>query len=181
MMLLETPRLILRTIQDEDLEAFLAYRSDPAVAQYQGWEMPYTREKAEHFIQEMQRAGPVAPGSWLQLAIQRKNTAEMIGDCAFQLLAEAPAQAEIAFTLASASQGYGYAVEAVTRLADYLFRELALYRLRASTDVENLASIRLLERIGMRREAHFIQNYWARDHWASEYWYGLLRSEWLER
>lgn len=44
---LETPRLCLRPFQDADLEAFLAYRNDPAVARFQGWEMPYTREAAE--------------------------------------------------------------------------------------------------------------------------------------
>jgi RimJ/RimL family protein N-acetyltransferase len=175
---LQTDRLLIRSFQDSDLEAFITYRSDPAIARYQGWEAPYSRETATAFVQEMKQKEPGTPGEWCQLAIELKAGGEMIGDCAFHILAEDPRQAEIAFTLSQGYQSRGYATEAVTRLLDYLFGEVGMHRVRAICDVENLASVRLLERVGMRREAHLIENVWFKGAWGSEYWYGLLKREW---
>jgi RimJ/RimL family protein N-acetyltransferase len=179
-MILETERLILRPFRDSDLEPFLAYRSDPEVARYQGWDMPYTAEKAAEFIAEMKNSPPRPPGEWYQLAIELKANQRMIGDCAFCILAEDQRQAEIGYTLSRDYQGSGYGAEAVRRLLGYLFDELQLHRVRANTDAENTASARLLERVGMRREAHHIQSLWFKGRWSSEYWYALLRDEWSE-
>lgn len=176
-LILETDRLLLRTFQDSDIEPFMAYRSDPAVARYQGWEAPYGREAATAFVQEMKLKPPGIPGEWYQLAIELKPTGEMIGDCAFHLLEDGQ-QADIAFTLSRRHQGKGYATQAVRRMLSYLFDALGLHRVRAICDVENLASVELLERIGMRREAHFVENIWFKGAWGSEYYYALLKREW---
>ncbi len=176
-LLLETGQLLLRTFQDADVEPFMSYRSDPAVARYQGWEAPYSREAAAAFVQEMKFKPPATPGEWYQLAIELEATGEMIGDCAFHVLEDGQ-QAEIAFTLSRPYQGKGYATQAVTRMLSYLFDGLGLHRVRAICDVDNVASIRLLERIGMRREAHFVENIWFKGAWGSEYYYGLLKREW---
>jgi aminoglycoside 6'-N-acetyltransferase len=175
---LETDRLILRSFQDEDLQPFVAYRSDPEVARYQGWEAPYSPAKAAKFIEELKQTRPGQPGEWCQIAITLKTTGQMIGDCAFHVLAEDPQQAEIGFTLARAYQGQGYATEAVIRLLAYLFDDLKLHRVRAFCDAENLASARLLERVGLRREGHLIENLWFKGRWASEYSYAILNWEW---
>jgi len=180
MLILETPRLILRPFQDSDLEPFVAYRSDPEVARYQGWDMPYSVDKAIEFIAEMKLAQPVLQARWYQLAIELKQGAPLIGDCAFHALANDARQAEIGFTLARSYQGQGYATEAVTRLLDYLFRDLGLHRVVASCDIDNLASARLLERVGMRGEAHFVENIWFKGAWGSEYLYALLQREWAD-
>lgn len=176
----ETPRLILRTFEDSDQQAFAAYRSDPQVAQYQGWEAPYSLEQARDFIAEMRQLVPGTPGRWLQVAIQVKSSGALAGDVAFHL-SEDSRQAMLGYTLAAAYQGQGYAREAVARLLDYLFGELNLHRVVATTDELNTASIRLLEALGLRREAHFIQNLWFKGRWSSEYYYALLRDEWLSR
>ena len=178
MLILETPRLILRPFQDSDLEPFVAYRSDPEVARYQSWEAPYSVESAMEFIAEMKHKQPAVQGEWYQLAVELKQDAPLIGDCAFHILAHDARQAEIGFTLARPYQGHGYATEAVTRLLDYAFRDLGLHRVIASCDVDNLASARLLERAGMRREGHFIENIWFKGAWGSEYLYAQLQREW---
>jgi aminoglycoside 6'-N-acetyltransferase len=175
---LETKRLILRPFQESDLESFAAYRSDPDVARFQSWATPYSMEQAAAFIQELQQSRPGTPGDWDQVALELKATGQMIGDCAFYVLAEEPRQAEIGFTLAQSFQGYGYAREAVIRLLDYLFGELNLHRVRANCDVDNLGSIKLLESLGMRREGHFVQSLWFKGRWSSEYWYAILQAEW---
>jgi RimJ/RimL family protein N-acetyltransferase len=180
-MRLETARLIMRRFQDEDLEAFAAYRSDPEVARYQGWDAPYSRERAAIFIAEMKTVQPGTPGDWMQLALEVKGQSGLIGDCAFHVFKQDPRQAEIAYTLARAHQGQGYASEAVTRLLDYLFHDLHLHRVTATCDVENVGSYRLLERVGFRREATFCQNIWFKGAWGSEYLYAILEAEWNKR
>ena len=175
---LYTTRLILRSFRESDAEDFSAYRSDPDIARYQGWDAPYSIERARFFIAHMQRTQPGTPGDWYQLAIELETAGDLIGDCAFCVLADDPQQAEIGFTLARAYHGQGYATEAVRRLLDYLFVDLGLHRVRANCASENVASARLMERIGMRREAHLIENQWFKGRWSSEYWYAILSREW---
>jgi RimJ/RimL family protein N-acetyltransferase len=175
--LLETPRLRLRPFEPGDLAAFAAYRNDEAVARYQGWNTPYTLEQAQTFIDTMSRATSGTPGEWYQLAIQRKSDGLLLGDCAFKLSSD-QRQAEIGCTLAQPAWGQGYAQEAVRRLLAYLFGDLSLHRVYANCDVENLPAARTLEQIGLRREAHFVENLWFKGRWSSEYWYAMLSSEW---
>ncbi|MDZ8186131.1 MAG: GNAT family N-acetyltransferase [Nostoc sp. ChiSLP02] len=85
---LETPRLLLRRFQDNDLAAFLPYRNDLEVAKYQTWDPPYLEMEAMKFIQSMQQSTPGVLGEWYQLAIVLKDTGEMIRDCAFCILAD---------------------------------------------------------------------------------------------
>lgn len=179
--LLETERLWLRPFQPADVPAFAAYRSDPEIARYQGWETPYSLEQAARFVAEMSAMPPIPVGEWYQLAIQPKDYGAIIGDCAFHVLAEDGQQAEIGFSLSRAYQGRGYAAEAVRRLLGYLFEERNLHRVRAICDVENTASGKLLERVGMRREAQHIENVWFKGRWSSEYVYAILAFEWPAR
>jgi RimJ/RimL family protein N-acetyltransferase len=89
-------------------------------------------------------AQPGLPGEWYQIAVGRKPTGELVGDCAFQRLRSDPNQAEIGFTFSPRFHGEGYATEAGLCLLDYLFGELGLHRAKANTDPDNHASIRLL-------------------------------------
>lgn len=175
----QTDHLLLRPFRDSDAPAFSEYRSDPHVAEYQGWEMPYGLEKAQAFIAAMKQIQlPGQSGEWCQIAIELRSSGALIGDIAFHLLRNDQRQAEMGATLARPYQGFGYGREAVTRLLEYLFDELHLHRVYANCDVENPAAAQLLERLGLRREAHFIKNLWFKGHWASEYWYAMLDKEW---
>jgi RimJ/RimL family protein N-acetyltransferase len=89
-----------------------------------------------------------------------------------------PRQVELGFTLSAEHQGQGYATEAVMRWLEYVFESLNKHRLIAITDCLNDRSIALLERVGMRREGHYIQNVWFKGAWGDEYQYAILRSEW---
>ena len=174
----KTSRLLLRSFQETDLAAFAAYRSDPAVARYQSWTPPYTLDQATAFLHEMERAQAGAPGTWYQVAIERQDRPGLIGDCAFQVRADDERQAQIGFTLSPTSQKQGYATEAVTGLLNVLFGKMRLHRVTATCDVENEASVRLLERLGMRREARLLESVWFKGAWGSEYVYALLGREW---
>jgi RimJ/RimL family protein N-acetyltransferase len=178
---LETKRLILRSFEERDIEPFRLYRSDPEVAKYQGWEAPYSLEQAVKFVNEMKNKVPGTQGEWFQIALELKSSGEMIGDCAFQVLAEDDQQAEIGFTLAPQFQGQGYAAEAVKCLLGYLFGDLGLHRVRANCDPDNLASKKLLERVGLRYEGRFVESLCFKGRWADEDWYAILRREWIDR
>jgi len=178
---METDRLILRQFELRDAPAFAAYRSDPDVARFQGWEAPFSEEQAVAFVRSMRRVQPGAPGKWLQLAIVVKASGELAGDCAFNIHKDDPRQASIGLTLVRAFQGRGYGHEAMTRLLDYLFFELKLRRVHADCDVLNQAAFRSLEKLGLRREAHFVESLWFKGAWASEYWYAILACEWAEQ
>ena len=176
--LLETDRLVIRTFRDDDLEAFLAYRNDPEVAKYQGWSVPYPREKATEFIEEMKNKNPAEPEGWYQAAIVVKENGEFVGDAAFFIKEDEDRKAYIGCTIMQKYWRMGYGMETTRRLLSYLFEERGLHRVVAETDVENIASYSTLERLGFRREAHLIENIWFKGNWASEYHYAMLEREW---
>lgn len=178
--ILETNRLRLRRFRDDDCALFMAYRNDPEVARYQSWE-GITESEARAFIQEMKEIQPWAPGEWVQIAIELKETGALVGDCALKIEEDDERQAEIGYTLSRAYQGRGIASEAVSCVLEYAFVALGLHRVIAMSDCENTSSVALLERLGLRREGHFHQNVWFKGKWGDEYLYAMLREEWLNR
>ncbi|MCE9647421.1 MAG: GNAT family N-acetyltransferase [Chloroflexi bacterium] len=177
-MYLQTPRLILRNFLDEDLESFFRYRNDPYVARYQGWELPYPHEKAEQFISIMKDKFAPKQGDWIQFAVALKETGGLIGDLACYVKNDDIRQSVIGFTIASQYWRKGFAVEIIPCLLDYLFEDLDMHRVSADCDVENVASYRTLERLGFRREAHFVESFLIHGKYTSEYHYGMLQREW---
>lgn len=125
---------------------------------------------------------PGTPGVWFQFALARRDDGELVGDCAARAGADDPRVVEIGFSLARGHQGRGYGTEAVRRLLDYLFEDQRghpAHRVTAGCDVRNARSVALLERVGMRREAHFVDSEWFKGEWISEYRYAVLRREWF--
>lgn len=177
---LETERLIIRAFCETDLEEFFAYRNDPEVAKYQGWPVPYSMENAVNFIREMKNVKLGAAGAKCQVAIELKENRRLIGDIGFIVSQKNPGQARIGYSLACAYWKNGYASEAVACMLDYFFNELSLHRVSADCDPENIASSHLLEKLGFRREGHFIESFWLGDKWGDEYYYGILQREWIK-
>jgi RimJ/RimL family protein N-acetyltransferase len=177
---LTSPRLIQRRFRPEDLDTFVAYRSDPNVARFQSWEN-FTRAEGVQFISEMAAQHPDTPGQWFQIAIELRETGEMIGDCAVHALADAPQEAEIGFTLAPRFQGQGYAAEAVACLLRYLFGPRRKRRLLAITDVRNAPSLAVLERLGFSRDPAPREPIWFKDELCQECLYILEHDAWRRR
>jgi len=175
---IESPRLTLRRFADADLGQFLAYLNDPLVARYQSWES-YTEQEARDVIEQQKTRSPGQPGQWFTFALELKETGALVGHVALRMIDDR--QAEIGFTVARAFHGRGLACEAATSVLDYAFAELKLHRVTAITDAENEKSAALLERLGMRREGHLVQNIWFKGRWGSEYLYAILRDEWLQK
>jgi RimJ/RimL family protein N-acetyltransferase len=177
---LTSDRLILRRFSGSDLVPFMAYRNDPAIARYQSWDACSEQEALE-LIEEQKSMERMLPGRWLQIAIELKESGCLVGDCALKIDSQDERQAEIGFTISREHQGKGYGSEAVARLLDHLFADVGLHRVIAITDCENQASVALMQRIGMRREGHFIQNIWFKGKWSDEFLYAVLGAEWLRK
>lgn len=175
-MQIHTPRLTLRALRQPDLEAFVAYRSDPEVARWQGWDAPYPRDKAAALFAAACADLPPTPGQWRQVAVARRSDDALLGDCAFRRSDDGH-QAELGVTLASAHHGQGFAAEALAALIDWLFDEVGLHRVFANCDPRNPGVIALLRRLGLREEGRFVESLWWKDAWVDELWFAMLRRE----
>lgn len=143
---LATERLLVRGFTLDDLDPFYEYRNDPAVARWQGWSVPYSREDAEAVVYEMAISELFRLGEWTQLAIERRDASGLIGDIGVRR-EPVEATAEVGITLAADSQGQGYATEALGAVVEDLFTTLNLARVIAIVATENAPVRRLLDRV----------------------------------
>jgi RimJ/RimL family protein N-acetyltransferase len=174
---LKSERIFLRPLVMKDSQEIFSYRSDPEVYKYQSWQ-PHTIADVEEFLKTRIVNEPDLPGTWFQLAICKINSEEFIGDCGMHFLKDDPGQVEIGITLNKKYQGFGYATEAMKLIFKYVFSDLKKHRIFGSVDPDNQASIRLLDRMKMRKEAHFIESVRIGDHWCDDVIYAILSREW---
>lgn len=169
-----TERLTLRRFHDADLAALHAYRNDPQVARLQTFQ-DISLPDLRIMIRDMQTA-EVLKG--LQIAVALRGSDLLIGD--LYLHGYLPEQATIGYTFAREQHGHGYASEAARWLLGICFGELHLHRVMAVCSVQNTRSMRLLERIGMRREGLTRSSFRYQGEWHDEYEYAMLADEWRQ-
>ena len=177
---LVTERLSLRPFRVDDLEAFVAYRSDPEVARYQSWDRTYSMADAESFLSSQRELEFDVRGEWLQLAMVDRQTGLVYGDCAVRVATDQPATAEVGVTLARENQGKGLATEALAEVLVDLFERRGMHRVFAQADDRNASVQRLLERLGFRCEARLVEADWFKGEWSTLRVYAMLDREWRE-
>ncbi len=143
-----TERLSIQPLTMADLDGFVAYRQDPEIARFQSWDPTYSKQQGMELIQSQTDVLIPAPGQWLQLAIHKKSTGELVGDLALHAIDGSDSEFEIGFTLARKNHGQGFATEAAARLLTYLFSEIRATKVIAQPDSRNTASKRLLKTLG---------------------------------
>jgi RimJ/RimL family protein N-acetyltransferase len=175
---LETERLLLRPFAEGDLDALYAIHSRADVARYLYWR-PRTRDEVRAVLGRKTRSAAIdAEGDTLSLAVVLKATIELIGDCNLTWLSREHRQGEIGFIFHPDHHGRGYATEAGHVLLRLAFDGLKLHRVIGRLEVRNAASARVLEKLGMRREAHLVENERVKGEWQSELVYAILDREW---
>ena len=177
---LHTNRLLLRPICMEDAEIFFIYRSDAIENQYQGW-IPNKIEDIYDFITNKISPTINIADTWYQLAIIKKETNGLIGDIGLHFIDQESKQVELGCTLDKNYQGKGYATEALKVIIAYLFEKLNKHRIIASIDPRNDNSLKLLERLGLRKEAHFKKSLYINNEWVDDVIYAILQEEWLSK
>lgn len=175
-----TERLLLREIKIADAEAMFQYRSDPQIYKFQNWK-PRTLKEVSEFISSNIAKIPNTPNTWYQVGIYVKETNNLAGDIGLHFIGSDNMQVEIGYTLSLEHQSKGYATEAVIGIINYLFNNLHKHRIIASLDPDNSKSIALLERIGLRKEAHFKKSLWINNEWVDDVVYAILKEEWLDQ
>ncbi len=182
---LTTPRLVLREIEESDTGSLHSYWSDPEVTRY----MPngVVSEKGIRDLVQKALAGQGSkPRRYFRFAVTLKESGTLVGDCVCRVtdpgsredLARIIGQAYIGYFLGRGSWGKGYATEVGRALLSFGFDQLKLLRIWAWCDTENSASIQVLEKLGMRREAHFRESVMVQGNWRDCFVYGILRDEW---
>jgi RimJ/RimL family protein N-acetyltransferase len=168
--LLETPRLILRPITPTDWAAIHRYMSDPAVTRWLP-EGVLGEPAARAFA--VKNAGEAATA----IAVIERETDEFVGHMVFHPWF-VHATHEIGWVISAAHQGRGFATEAARALLSHAFGALQCHRVIATCQPENPASWRVMEKLGMRREAHFRSAlHQPSGEWWDEYFYALLAEE----
>lgn len=177
----ESERLLLRPYEDGDLDALHAIQSRHDVTRYLYWE-PRSRADVRRMIE---RRKPLTQleheGDGLLLAAIVRTTGTLIGDVSLRWLSEEHGQGEIGFAFHPDHHGHGYATEAAAIILRLGFRGLELHRIVGRCDARNTPSARVMERLGMRREAHLIENEFVKGEWCSELVYAILAEEWTTR
>ena len=173
-----TERLLLRPFETSDLDALFAIHADEANARYL-YNEPRTRAQTEELL-ERKRAGSAvgAEGEWLSAAAMLRATGELVADVSLLWASELHRQGEIGFIVHPAHHGRGYATEAARPLLAFAFETLGLHRVYGRLEARNVGSARVLEKLGMRREAHLVENEWIKGEWQSELIYAMLAAEW---
>lgn len=174
---LQSKRLYLRKLVADDAGELFAYRSDPEVSRYQGW-LPASESDALRFIEEQSDIEPDVAGQWFQVAICQRSDDSLVGDLGLHFPADEEQQAEFGISLNPAHQGQGYADETLRVAMSYLFEKLGKHRVFCSVDPRNSASVAMAGRLGMRKEAHFVESLWFKGGWVDDVVFGLLQSEW---
>lgn len=157
---IETPRLILRKITAEDTAAMFSYGSNEEVAKYVTWDVHKTISDTEafiRFVQDQYANQKVAP--W---GMEYKETGEFIGTIDFVWWKPNQQSAEIGYVLAPEYWGKGITTEAADAIIRFGFEKMDLVRIQAKCLVDNIASARVMEKVGMsfegiNRKAMFIK------------------------
>jgi RimJ/RimL family protein N-acetyltransferase len=178
---IRTDRLLLRRFTEDDLDAVHAIQSREDVTRYLYWG-PRTREQARESLRMKIASSALRDeGDDLTLAVVLPETGTVIGDVLLIWRSREHRQGEIGYIFHPDHGGHGYATEAAAAMVRLGFDGLGLHRVYGRIDARNTASARVLERLGMRREAHLVQNEIVRGEWTDEVVYAMLEDEWRAR
>jgi RimJ/RimL family protein N-acetyltransferase len=174
----ETDRLYLRGFEMGDLEALSAIYGRSEVARYLYWEPRSPAETREMLEKKVSQRHLDEDGDTLSLALVAKASGQLVGDCILVATSVEHRQGEIGFILDPVHQGHGYATEAARELLRVAFQDLGLHRVVGRLEARNAKSAKVLERLGMRQEAHLIESEFVKGEWQSEAIFALLQREW---
>ena len=179
-MQITTERLVLRDFVADDWPDVLAYQSDPRYLRLYPWT---DRNEAEvrDFVQMFLDFQAERPRCKFQLAITfPDDEGKVVGNCGIRRKAENDWEADIGYELAPWHWGKGYATEAALAMVRFGFEELGLHRVSSWCIADNVASAKVLEKVGLKQEGRLRENEHFKGRWWDTFLYGLLEEEWRE-
>ncbi len=175
---IETERLRLRQYGPDDFDALLAIESRADVNRYLYSEARGPDEVRAILDRKIGETALHGEGDTVAVAVCLRATGAMVGGCILHWASRENGLGEIGFVLHPDHHGNGYATEAARPLLEFGFADVGLHRIIGRLEARNAASARVLEKLGMRREALLIENEWVKGEWQSEVDYAMLEREW---
>lgn len=173
-----TERFLLREFGDGDFDDVHDYAADPRVARFMDWG-PNTREQSVHFMALKLAEQARWPRDEVTLAVEHRADGRVIGSIRLAVSDRPNLTGDFGYSFHSAYWRKGYATEAARAVIDVGFRALGLHRIWAECDVENLGSWGVMQKLGMRREAHHRDGKRIKGEWRDRYLYAILAEEWI--
>jgi RimJ/RimL family protein N-acetyltransferase len=173
-----TERLLLRELRKADFDDVHAYAADPQVARFMDWGPNATEETATFMALKLDEQARW-PRDEVTLAIEHGADSRVIGSIRLAVSDRENLAGDFGYSLNRDYWRQGLATEATRALLDVGFRTLGLHRIWAECDVENTGSFGVMEKLGLRREAHIRQGKLTKGAWRDRYVYAILADEWL--
>lgn len=174
---IESPRLLLRIVQETDLPDLMAVNGDDTVTRFLPYASWQTLADAEAWLKRMTTAQET--GASLQFVIVEKATQRVIGTCLLFRYDEGSKRAEVGYVLGRAHWRRGLMFEALTALLRYAFGEVGIRRLEAEVHPDNQGSNGVLQKCGFVREGLLRKRWTGKGETYDTYIYGLLADEWI--
>ena len=179
---LVAPRVVLRPVADDDVDAVLALFGDADRMRFWGHAPLASRAEAAAYVEGIRRGA--ATGTLLQWVVCEASGDEgagaqpLLGTCTLAGVDRTHRRAELGVALLPEAMGRGLATAAARAAIDYGFEELGLHRITADADPRNASALALLERLGFRREGLLREHYRHGEEWQDGVLFGLLRTDW---
>lgn len=175
--IIETERLVLRPFEPSDFAAYSAYHVRTDVYRFL-YSSPPDRDTLKRQFTSVIRPVFAKQGDEFKLAVVTKEDDCLVGEVLLKFANEYALQGEVGYIFDPTYAGKGFATEATRAIIEYGFSHLGLHRIFARLDTSNSGSIGVVERLKLRREAHFIDNDRFNGVWGSEFVYAILHNEW---
>jgi [ribosomal protein S5]-alanine N-acetyltransferase len=172
-----TERLRLRELTEADAPDCNVYESDPEVARYTSHDVR-TLDASLAYIRTSMATVHESPRRTFDFAVALRAEGHLIGRAGIKITDPEIREAMLWYILDRSRWGKGYGPEAAGALLGLGFGELGLHRVYIDCDPQNHASARVAEKIGMRREAHFVENAWIKGAWVDTLICAILDREW---
>ncbi|KAB7665406.1 GNAT family N-acetyltransferase [Bacillus sp. B1-b2] len=174
---LKSDRITLREMEEMDWIDVHQYASKEKVCQYQPWG-PNTEEESKDFVKQVIVDAKKETRTRFVFAIMEKKTERMIGSVEFHIQDITNKTGEIGYIINPEAWGNGFATEAASILLEFGFTQFKLHRIYATCDPRNLASSRVLEKIGMTKEGRLRENMLLKEGWRDSLLFSILEQEW---
>jgi RimJ/RimL family protein N-acetyltransferase len=176
---LTTERLVIRPLTTDDLDRHHLLFSDPDVVRYLYFG-PFDRDGAYEHLARRAMVDLPGEGEWVNFGVEVKGEGLLIGELAMGFISASHEHYEVGYVFDPVYAGRGYATEGAAIIVDLAF-SLGAHRVSGRLDARNAPSARVLEKLGMRPEAHFLENEFVKGEWTDELAYAILAPEWRAR
>ncbi|HEY5437548.1 MAG TPA: GNAT family N-acetyltransferase [Acidimicrobiales bacterium] len=174
-----TERLTIRPLSLEDFDRHFSIFSNPDVVRYL-YEEPLTPEQAREHLKRRCILDLPNEGAWVNFGVELNKDGVLVGEIGMAHISATHGHYEVGYVFDPAYSGHGYATEAAAIVIELAISGLSAHRVTGRLDARNTRSAAVLERLGMRREGHFVENEFVKGEWTDEVVYAVLEDEWRD-